>query len=87
MNGHGLPLLAALLAMATPALANDPAQKEAKKGSDPNEVVCEKIPVIGSRLAAKRVCQTRAEWDEQRRLQRQEVDRVQTQRGSCDGCQ
>ena len=49
--------------------------------ADPNEVVCEKQEVTGSRLAARRVCRTRAEWAEARRLDRQEVEKVQTNRG------
>jgi hypothetical protein len=35
--------------------------------------------VIGSRLAKKRVCATRAEWEEQRRQDRQAVDQIQKQ--------
>ena len=52
------------------------------KGSkDPSEVVCEKQTVIGSRLATRRVCATRAEWAEQRRLDREAID--QGQRSAC----
>lgn len=47
-----------------------------KKG-DPNEIVCEKIEVIGTRLGAKRVCATRAEWVEKRKLDREAVDQAQ----------
>ena len=51
------------------------------KPLDPNEVVCEKQEVIGSRLATKRVCMTRSQWADQKGQDRQEIDRVQTQRG------
>lgn len=58
-----------------------PAQPEiAKNGSDPTEVVCEKVEQIGTRLASNRVCMTRTQWAEQKRLNRDEINRVQTQR-------
>ena len=55
-----------------------------RKG-DPNEVVCEKIEVIGTRLGAKKVCATRAEWAEKRKLDREAVD--QAQRSANGPCQ
>jgi hypothetical protein len=54
----------------------------AKSGLDPTEVLCEKIEQIGTRLRSDRVCMTRSQWSEQKRLNREEVDRVQTRR-SC----
>lgn len=79
--------LAAAAAMLTamPAVAGD--DDQAKKGKDPNQIVCEKQEVLGSRVATKKVCMTRAEWAERRQLERQEIDRAQTARGSCEGCQ
>ena len=32
------------------------------KTHDPNEVVCERQEVLGSRLQTKRICMTRSEW-------------------------
>lgn len=61
-----------------------PESRSAKKG-DPNEVVCEKIEVIGSRVAAKRVCGTRAEWAEKRKADREVTD--QAQRAANGPCQ
>lgn len=49
--------------------------------ADPNEKVCENIAAIGSRLAKKRVCATRAEWEERRRLDREAVEQAQKQIG------
>ena len=46
---------------------------------DPNEKVCESLTMVGSRLAKKRVCATRAEWEERRREDRQAVDQMQKQ--------
>jgi hypothetical protein len=48
---------------------------------DPNKMICEKQEVLGSRLAVKRVCMTRAEWAEQRRIDRQNVERQQVNGG------
>jgi hypothetical protein len=74
-------LIVAAAGMCAPAWS-EPAPKP-KKG-DPNEVVCEKIETIGSRVATKKVCATRAEWAEKRRLDRDAVD--QAQRAAHVGC-
>lgn len=66
-------------ALASPAAAEDTAAAKNKK--DPNQVVCEKQEVLGSRLASRRVCMTRSQWAEQRRNDRDLVDRSQT--GPC----
>lgn len=47
---------------------------------NPNEIVCRSETDIGSRLRTHRTCATRAEWAEQIRLQRQHIDKLQTQR-------
>ncbi len=49
--------------------------------ANPNEVVCQKIEVTGSRLGTKRVCKTRAEWADLQLQDRQELERVQSRRG------
>jgi hypothetical protein len=80
-------VLASLSAIVVTPLASVPAvaqadqqQQSAKKAVDPNQIVCEKVEETGSRLSAKRVCMTRSQWAEQRRLDRQDVDRAQTQK-------
>ena len=65
--------------LATAAIAGEPAEAS-KKGKDPNEKICETQGVLGSRLATRRVCATRAEWEERRQRERDIVDRTQTQR-------
>lgn len=75
----------AILALATfsaPAVTQD--APPPKKG-DSHEIVCEKITAIGSRVATKRVCATRAEWAEKRKLDREAVD--QAQRAANGPCQ
>jgi invasion protein IalB len=78
------PALAALLASSAPAVAQQPAQArpqgEVKKASDPNEIVCEKQHDTGSRLMMHKVCMTRSQWSEQRRLDRQDIEKVQVLR-------
>lgn len=59
-------------------------QPSGARNQDPNEVICEKQKVIGSRLAVKRVCRTRAEWADLRLQDRQEIEKIQTQRGMKD---
>ena len=48
---------------------------------DPNEIICEKVEKIGTRLSSSRVCMSRAQWAEQRRLTRQVIEAAQ--RTSC----
>jgi hypothetical protein len=64
-----------------PAVVKVAAQPGAVKGQNPTEMVCEKVEVMGTRLDSNRVCMTRAEWAQRRRADRDEVERVQTQRG------
>jgi hypothetical protein len=47
---------------------------------DPTQVVCEKVEKLGTRLGTSRVCMTRAQWAERRRLDREEVERAQQTR-------
>lgn len=44
---------------------------------DPNERICEKLTMVGSRLAVKTVCATRAEWAEKKQQDREAVERAQ----------
>ncbi len=65
----------------------DQTEKPKRSGLDPNQVVCEKQDVLGSRLQSRRVCMTRAQWAEKRQLDRQNIERNQT--GTCQrqaGC-
>ena len=66
----GFSLAAGAAAAPTPA----PAQG---RSVDPDEVVCEKVEVTGSRLAVKRVCMTRAEWADRRQQDRMATEKSQ----------
>lgn len=68
-----------LIAMPGPTLAQGAPTSSA--AGDPNEKICENIIPVGSRLAKKRVCATRAEWEERRRLDREAVEQAQKQIG------
>lgn len=63
-------LAGAAIAQTSSAQANGATAK-------PNDKVCETITVTGSRLGAKRFCGTRAEWEERRRRDREEVEKAQ----------
>ena len=71
-----------LLSSTVIAGAQSPSAQDRSKGTkDPDEWICEKQTVIGTRLATRRVCATRAEWDERRRLDKEAIDKAQTQIG------
>ena len=44
---------------------------------DPDQKVCEDITIVCSRLAVKRVCATRAQWEDKRRGDRECTDQAQ----------
>jgi len=69
---------------AAPAMADTPAPptQKTQRTQDPNEVICQRQEVVGSRLQTRRVCRTRAEWADLQLQDRQEIERVQVQRGS-----
>ena len=74
--------LTAGVAAAAQAQTNPPAAgQQQAAGTNPNEIICQKLEVTGSRLAAKKVCKTRAEWADAQLQDRQELERVQVQRG------
>ena len=49
----------------------------ADKDRNPNQIVCEKQTVIGSRLATKNKCLTRAQWAEHRKVTKETMDGMQ----------
>lgn len=72
----------AILAAAGLGLTASPAadtDETRKKVRDPNEMVCETVKPLGSRVATKRICATRAEWEEYRRQDRDSIDKGQRQ--------
>ena len=72
--------IASSIIVVGPASAQNGAQAapQARAAGDPSEVVCEKQSVVGSRLAARRVCMTRQQWAEQKLLDRQDTEKTQS---------
>ena len=66
-----------------PGVPKSPNSAIAGAGGDPEQVVCEKVEKIGTRLDTSRVCMTRAQWAEQKRLSRETVEKAQQTR--CNG--
>jgi hypothetical protein len=87
LNAHRVYVTAALLAATvSPAIAQtattSPSQPAtARPGQDPNEIVCQRQEVVGSRLSTKKICMSRAEWADRQLQDRQELERAQTRRG------
>lgn len=63
------------IAQSAPSAAVQPSANSQK--NDLERIVCEKQEQIGSRLGARKVCKTVKEWQEQRRIEREEVEKVQ----------
>ena len=72
-----------LATIATPAAAQIAAAQAASgdtrkaKPADPDEKICQTITMTGSRLAKKRFCATRAEWEDMRLQDRQATEKIQ----------
>ena len=71
-------VLVVVLALAATAPAESVAAPAAN-AADPHEKICENMTQIGSRLAKRRVCATRAEWAERRLQDRRDAEAVQRQ--------
>ena len=71
-----LIVAAAALMLPTAALAQqDAAQQTA--AADPDKKICKKVQTTGTRLGAKKVCATKAEWDEVARKAREFTTGIQ----------
>ena len=70
-------LLALGITAAAPAAAQDKKVAPNHNVGDPNERICEKITPIGSRLASKRFCGTRAEWADRKLQDKQALEKAQ----------
>lgn len=70
-------MAAASLAIVLPGAATAQDASAKKKLRDPNQMVCKTEETLGSRLQSRKVCRTRAQWEEQRQVDRQTVERSQ----------
>ncbi len=64
-----------LTAMAVSPVKADSSSK--RVAADPNERICEDVIPVGSRLATKRICATRAEWEAKKKADRDVVEDAQ----------
>lgn len=71
--------LALTLPLGSPAAAVAGKDLPPVAGTDPNEKICEDIILTGSRLAKKRLCATRAQWEERKQIDRGTIHQIQTQ--------
>lgn len=79
----GIRLFAMAFALSVAGASPSQAFADEKKaqqnaGEDLNEKICENITMVGSRLAQRRVCATRAEWADRKLQDRQAVEKAQT---------
>ena len=65
-------MIVSLLALTIAAAA----QAAPAPSLEPNEKVCESVPTIGSRLAKKRICATRAEWADRKAQDRKDAESI-----------
>ena len=72
---QALAAVAALLVYGAPPPAVAP--PGAKPAADPNEKICQDIVMTGSRLATKRICATRAEWEAKQQQDKDVVNDIQ----------
>lgn len=94
MNGKSCAVAFVAMSWAlAPAAAADPdpvQSQNVRPHADPNQKICEDITMVGSRIATKRICATRAEWAAQRQRDKEEVDRIQRSpcmpKGGTDTC-
>jgi hypothetical protein len=75
-NGSGVFLILAAALIPAP-VATFSARADPPRFGDPNEKICEDIIVTGSRLAKKRFCGTRAEWEDKRMQDRKLIEEIQ----------
>jgi hypothetical protein len=74
----GLIALLTWAALSSPAYAEQPSSRQ-RPAADPNSRVCEDIIQVGSRLAKKRFCGTRQEWEDKKHQDREATEKAQTQ--------
>lgn len=75
-----LVLFAAALAVLAPSAALAKSKDKSADASDPNRVICRTENATGSRLSSQKRCMTAQEWAEAKRIDRQDIEKVQANR-------
>lgn len=70
-------IMVLVLAAADPQAAAPPVPATNTNAGNANEKICENITPVGSRLATKRFCGTRAEWADRKMQERQALEEAQ----------
>jgi hypothetical protein len=70
-------ILAACAATAGAQVSTLESATPSKKKGDPDQLVCERQETTGTRLGARRVCLTVAQWEAKRREHREATEKVQ----------
>lgn len=70
-------ILTAAALTGTAVLAQTPVTTKRGLSQDPNEVICVNERETGSRVSSRRVCRTRAEWEQHHRQLRTAVEKAQ----------
>ena len=85
-------VLAVLMATPSPAQTAEqpsaaiaaPAEAPRKQAMSGGDIICQRVPVVGSRLTKKKVCMTRSQWADQQIQDRQAIEQNQIKVGSKD---
>ncbi|HWT12063.1 MAG TPA: hypothetical protein VN231_04860 [Allosphingosinicella sp.] len=77
-----LMLAATLVSAAAVAAAAQPAATASEEKPGEEKMICRMVAELGSRLNRRRVCATKAQWDELNSQNRLAIDRVQNGRQS-----
>jgi hypothetical protein len=72
-------ILIAALALPTVALA-DSGSSSGASARKSTQMVCRPIKETGSRLSKRKLCMTREQWAEQKRIMRSDLNQAQTRR-------
>ena len=72
-----IALFAFIAAPAAAEVTTARASQAAAEKAELDRMVCERQESIGTRLGARKVCKTVKEWQEERRVQREETEGVQ----------
>lgn len=66
-------------------LAAQAAPQASPPEPEADPIICEKYAEPGSLVKKKKVCMRKSEWAQQRQLNRQAIEKAQTQRGMYSG--
>lgn len=70
----------ALIATAGLSIAAHAEEAEKTDKTNPDKLICRSDPAVGSRLAKNKRCMTKAQWEEDRRLTRMQLEQNQGNR-------